>query len=106
MKVIEVKIALGGGYSGETWTQSFSDYPSLETIRLRLRGSRGRDHSNIPELAEEFSDGDWAFLENPDRWVQGVWKCGVCLGRIEMAKKNVYVCGNQQILKPQCGVKT
>lgn len=99
MKVVEVKIVLGVGGS-ETWTQCFSDYPSLVTIRLRLRGMRSRGHSYIPELAEEFSDGGWAFLENPARWIQGVWQCGVCLGRIEMAEKNVYVCGNQQILKP------
>lgn len=99
MKVVEVKIVLGSGGS-ETWTQCFSDYPSLETIRLRLKGRRSRGHSNIPGLAKEFSDGGWAFLENPNRWIQGVWQYGVALGRIEMAEKNVYVCVDQQILKP------
>lgn len=96
MKVVRVKLTLDT--PGGSWTQYFSDYPSLETLRLRLRGMQGRGRLNIPDFVRRLSSEGWKLLENPDRWVQSVSVCGVCIGTAEMRACNVYELDDQQIV--------
>jgi hypothetical protein len=97
MKVIEVKIVLGHGF--DSWTQYFSEYPSLETIKLRLRGRKQRGHPNLFDFATRLNDDNWVTTENPDKLSQAAFCCGVWVGAIEMSEKDVYICGEQQIMK-------
>jgi hypothetical protein len=97
MKVFEVKIVLGRGF--DSWTQYFSDYPSLETIKLRLRGRERRGYPNLYNFATRLNDANWVTVENPDKLTQTVFCCGVWVGVIEMSEKDVYICDKQQTMK-------
>lgn len=85
MKIVKVKIVLGTGF--ESWTQYFSNHPSLKTLQLRLRG-----RSNLYEFVCYLAPGKWMPIKNPDKIIQTVFVFGVPVGTIEMSEEQVHDC--------------